>query len=75
MATLAQIVETIADDGSRELKKAALDIVLRQAFADTARDRLKLAYGTLVAAAVTTHHDACFGPYIVHYPGHVPISC
>ena len=57
-AAFAQLVETVADDRSRELEEAELDIPSRQALSDTTRQRFELGHGVGIAAAVAAQHDA-----------------
>ena len=60
-AAAAQRVEPVADDWRGELEETAFDVVVRQALLDAAGDRLELADGARVAAAVAAHHHSGLG--------------
>ena len=70
---LAQAVEAVADDRGRELQEAALDLVLRQPFADAPRDGIEFGDRPAVPAAVAAHHDSGLASIPVHRP--FPFAC
>ena len=57
---LVQLVETVANDGGGKLQKTALDLVLRQSFAQTPSDGVEFRHRILVTTAVTADHDPDF---------------
>ena len=65
-ALVAQLVQANVDDGVRELKEAAFDLVLGQLVSQLAHHGVELLYRTLTARAMPAHHHTDFLCLAVH---------
>ena len=62
---LMQLVETVTNDGSGKLQKTALDLILRQPFAQAPSDGVEFFHRIHVTTAVTADHDPDFAHLVL----------